>query len=79
MTPQTCAAPCYQRGETVVPAPRGAAWIGRVAEIMSIDRRGGVCGSPLMSSPVISGAEGAVFTKSVETSHVRAEPFKELR
>lgn len=28
---------------------------------------------------VISGAEGAVFSKSVETPHVRAEPFKELR
>eukprot|EP00064_Thunnus_orientalis_P003291 superscaffoldBa00000262_g3300 len=25
------------------------------------------------------GAEGAVFSKSVETPHVRAEPFKELR
>uniref|UniRef100_A0A8C7Z1H0 Sarcoglycan delta n=1 Tax=Oryzias sinensis TaxID=183150 RepID=A0A8C7Z1H0_9TELE len=28
---------------------------------------------------VIPGAEGAVFSKSVETPHVRAEPFKELR
>ncbi|XP_031428077.1 delta-sarcoglycan-like [Clupea harengus] len=27
----------------------------------------------------MAGAEGAVFTSSVETSHVRAEPFKELR
>ncbi|XP_037544135.1 protein KIBRA [Nematolebias whitei] len=27
----------------------------------------------------ITGAEGAVFSKSVETPHVRAEPFKELR
>ncbi|XP_076130704.1 delta-sarcoglycan isoform X2 [Alosa pseudoharengus] len=26
-----------------------------------------------------AGAEGAVFTSSVETPHVRAEPFKELR
>ncbi|XP_016358763.1 delta-sarcoglycan-like [Sinocyclocheilus anshuiensis] len=25
------------------------------------------------------GAEGAVFSNSVETPHVRAEPFKELR
>lgn len=32
-----------------------------------------------MSFPVILGAEGAVFAKSVETPHVRAEPFKELR
>ncbi|CAM9225699.1 unnamed protein product, partial [Lampetra planeri] len=28
---------------------------------------------------LVSGAEGAVFSKSVETPHVRAEPFKELR
>ncbi|XP_056253002.1 delta-sarcoglycan isoform X2 [Seriola aureovittata] len=27
----------------------------------------------------VMGAEGAVFSKSVETPHVRAEPFKELR
>uniref|UniRef100_A0A4W5MYN3 Sarcoglycan, delta (dystrophin-associated glycoprotein) n=2 Tax=Hucho hucho TaxID=62062 RepID=A0A4W5MYN3_9TELE len=27
----------------------------------------------------VTGAEGAVFTNSVETPHVRAEPFKELR
>ncbi|KAL2094793.1 hypothetical protein ACEWY4_009512 [Coilia grayii] len=27
----------------------------------------------------VVGAEGAVFTSSVETPHVRAEPFKELR
>ncbi|XP_063059731.1 delta-sarcoglycan [Engraulis encrasicolus] len=27
----------------------------------------------------VMGAEGAVFTSSVETPHVRAEPFKELR
>ncbi|KAM9539163.1 delta-sarcoglycan-like isoform 3-T3 [Salvelinus alpinus] len=27
----------------------------------------------------VTGAEGAVFSKSVETPHVRAEPFKELR
>lgn len=27
----------------------------------------------------VMGAEGAVFTKSVETPHVRAEPFKELK
>lgn len=33
----------------------------------------------LMLCSVISGAEGAVFSKSVETPHVRAEPFKELR
>lgn len=35
--------------------------------------------SCLIMSSVISGAEGAVFSKSVETPHVRAEPFKELR
>ncbi|KAI4902946.1 hypothetical protein NFI96_020370 [Prochilodus magdalenae] len=27
----------------------------------------------------VMGAEGAVFSNSVETPHVRAEPFKELR
>lgn len=27
----------------------------------------------------IPGAEGAVFRHSIETPHVRAEPFKELR
>lgn len=29
--------------------------------------------------PFVPGAQGAVFSKSVETPHVRAEPFKELR
>ncbi|CAL8268566.1 unnamed protein product [Merluccius merluccius] len=33
-----------------------------------------VCG--LLAPP---GAEGAVFSSSIETPHVRAEPFKELR
>ncbi|TWW75277.1 hypothetical protein D4764_14G0012800 [Takifugu flavidus] len=78
---QSSMAACFlqQRGETRALAPSGAVWIGRVVEIMSIDRGGGACDSHLMSPPVISGAEGAVFSKSVETSHVRAEPFKELR
>lgn len=46
--------------------------IGQEGFVVSID--GG-----LMLCSLISGAEGAVFSKSVETPHVRAEPFKELR
>ncbi|CAF97283.1 unnamed protein product [Tetraodon nigroviridis] len=42
-------------------------------------RSGAEFGLSLTPPPVISGAEGAVFAKSVETPHVRAEPFKELR
>lgn len=32
-----------------------------------------------ISSFFFPGAEGAVFSNSVETPHVRSEPFKELR
>lgn len=53
-------------------SPRLCPLIGQEGFVVSID--GG-----LMLCSLISGAEGAVFSKSVETPHVRAEPFKELR
>ncbi|KAG5853001.1 hypothetical protein ANANG_G00068500 [Anguilla anguilla] len=44
--------------------------------LFSADDREIVVGADRLRVP---GAEGAVFSRSVETPHVRAEPFKELR
>ncbi|RXN39421.1 delta-sarcoglycan isoform X3 [Labeo rohita] len=47
----------------------GTNWEGGLGTKLGVPRQPGNTG----------GAEGAVFSNSVETPHVRAEPFKELR